>query len=141
MSKIIYDFIKTATSKNTYGFFRNERSQTTTNELDVEAFSKQLTKSQIRQFNRYKIIPKAFISYLKALEILPQNLSIPRCKRTVTWLIDILFTIPYRNDVNRGLGTYLREQLLIESYPEMHVMFGSEKVFENALYRKRNQLH
>lgn len=139
MSKIIDDFIKSANTECGYGFFEFEKLDSNNSVQDVVDYALKISKSQARQYKRYKIVPIAFISYLKSLEVIPENLEIQKDKRTIEGLADLLFQIPYKNKVACGLGDHLREQILKDLIPDMKVMFGSGESIWRTLINSKKQ--
>lgn len=137
MSKIINDFIKSANTESGYGFFKFEKLDSNNSNQDVVDYAMKLSTSQVRQYNRYKTVPAAFISYLKSLEIIPEDLEMQKGKRTITDLTDLLFKIPYKNEITCGLGDHIREQILKDLYPDMKNMFGSGENHWRALINSK----
>jgi len=138
MSKIINDFIKSANTESGYGFFEYERSMNH-KEKDVVDFAMNVSKSQIRKYSKYQIVPAAFFSYLKFLEVIPEDLEMQKDKRTITDLTDLLFQIPYKNEVTRGLGDHIRERILQDLIPDMKDMFGSGESIWRTLINSKKQ--
>ena len=138
MSNIIDDFMKSANTECGYGFFKYERSMNN-REKDVVDFAMNVSKSQTRKYSKHQIVPAAFISYLKSLEVIPEGLEMQKGKRTITDLTDLLFQIPYKNEVTRGLGDHIRERILKDLNPDMHVMFGSGESIWRSLINSKNQ--
>ena len=139
MSKIINDFFKSANTSTGYGIFKYEKGVSKNSEQDVVDFAMKASKSQVRKWNRYGIVPAAFISYLKEMDVLPENIEFPKDKRTINDLTDLLFQIPYKNEINRGLGDHLRERILKDLIPDMKVMFGSGESIWKTLINSKKQ--
>ena len=140
MSRVIKDFFKSANTERGYGIFECEKTFSKNSEQDVVDFAMKVTKSQTRKWNRYGIIPVAFIAYLKKMDVLPEKLEISKGKRTITNLADLLFQTSYKSKDACGLGDHIREQIIKDLYPDMHVMFGVGEKFEKDLYKLKNKL-
>ena len=140
MSRVIKDFFKSANTESGYGIFEYDKAVNKNSEQDVVDFAMKVTKSQTRKWNRYGIIPVAFIAYLKKMDVLPEKLEISKGKRTITDLADLLFQTSYKSKVACGFGDYIREQILKYLYPDMHVMFGVGEKLEKDLYKLKNKL-
>ena len=97
------------------------------------------SKSQVRQWNKYGIVPSVFISYLKEMDVLPENIELTKEKRTISDLTELLFQTSYKSKVASGLGDHIREQILKDLYPDMKVMFGSGESIWRTLINSKKQ--
>ena len=140
MIRLINDFFKSANTANGYGIFEYEKGINKNTEQDVVSFAMKASKSQVRQWNRYGIVPSVFISYLKEMDVLPENIELPKEKRTISDLTELLFQTSYKSKVASGLGDHIREQILKDLYPDMYVMFGGGEKLGNDLYKFRHGL-
>lgn len=121
MSRIIEDFIKSAKHGYGIGYFEG-------NEL-VVAFlrDRDIGTNQQRKFKRRKIIPTAFIAYLKLIEAIQPDACLPKHKRTVHYLLDLLSAGPNRLPGVYSEGEALRDAFLLEIFPELRNKMGSSQ--------------
>ena len=142
MDQVIDHFIKSKNTAHGYGLFKNERTMNHM-EKDVVDFAMNVSKSQIRKYLKYKIVPAPFISYFRYLQVIPEDLEIPKGRRTIKEFADLLCKIHCKkNDLN-GLGALVREQkerILKDLYPEIHVMFGIGEKLGKDLHKFRHGL-
>lgn len=132
MSTIINDFISCAVCDRGIGHFEND-------DLAV-SFARDMGTNQTRKFERYGIVPKAFMAYLKREKAIPKEICIPERSRTVKVLLDLLWEAP---DKHRGVyskGDALREAFLIEMLPELRNKMGSSQHIWQA-FERDGKLH
>ena len=142
MDQIIDDFIKSRDTANGYGFFKYERSMNH-GEKDVVDFAMEVGKCQAQKYKRYQVVPAAFISYLRYLQVIPEDLEIPKDKKTIKGFADLFCEINCEESVSQGLADFIkeyREQNLKKLIPEMHVLFVSGEKLGHDLYKQRNGL-
>jgi hypothetical protein len=104
MSRIIQDFINCARSNEGVGYFES-------NILAVR-YSRSITRSQRRKWNRRGTLPVDFLRYLRAINAIPDWSHVPERNRTVHWLLDLLWETPERNREERSEGEILRVEIL-----------------------------
>lgn len=139
MDQMIDHFIKSKKTAHGYGFFKHERS-INHSAKDVVDFAMSMSKNQARKYNQYKIVPGAFISYLRYLKIIPEGLEIPNDKRTVEGFTDFL----YKNGKNISLlGNLIKEEKeksLKKMHFEMRQMFVSGEKLGRDLHKIKHKL-
>ena len=103
MFKPIDDFIKSGVHGAGIGYY----------ELHPQAvhYARTLSKSQKRKWNRYGIVPVAFLRYLQAIGAIPERF-IPEKERTLSHLSDLLWEAPTRNRARASEGEHLRVAIL-----------------------------
>ena len=116
MCRLIYDFIKSSETINGYGCFEGKAT--------ALSLAQGMSKSQKRQFRRYRIIPGAFYYYLKKVGMILEERHISKEKRTVDGLLDLLWNSTYRNQRTRFEAEWLRWAILKEKYPMLRKSFG-----------------
>jgi len=139
--KIIEDFFKSANTRYGYGFFEFERPWRKHSDLDVVDYAMETSKSQRRKYERYGVIPIAFFLYLKEMGLLIDVHEIPQgSRRTIKDLLELLYNGSYQSDSARDYGLYMREQILEDLCPDMHVMFGIGEKLGKDLHKFRHGL-
>ena len=79
--------------------------------------SEKISRSQIRKFKRYGVIPANFIRYLKNIGAIEREKFVPEKYRTVYWLLDLLWETPNRNKADRSEGECIRVEILKDMMP------------------------
>ena len=126
MSRIIDDFLESARTYNGYGFFEDQGYL-------VIKYSEKVTRSQRRKYRKFKKPPLAFNEYLMALDTVQKGLKIPQNKESKADLIN-------KKKTAKGFADHIREQILKDLYPDMHVMFGIGEKLGKDLYKIENKL-
>ena len=139
MDQIIDDFIKSRDTARGYGFFEYENSMNH-GEKDAVDFANDMGKCQLQKYKMYQVVPGAFISYFRYLGVIPEDLEIPKDKRTTKGFTDLLC----KSGKNIAhLGDFIKEQRetrLKNIHPEMRKMFVSGEKLGKDLYKQRNKL-
>ncbi len=126
MSHIIYDFIESARTHDGYGFFEGQGNL-------VVKYAKQVGKTQRRKFKKYKKTPLAFSEYLLALEIGHKEQIGSQGAGSIK------DSSPPRM-TDEGFADHIRELMLKDHVPGIHVMFGSSEKLRKDLYKLKNDL-
>ena len=103
MFRPIDDFIKSGVHGAGIGYY----------ELHPQAvhYALTLSKSQKKKWERYGIVPAAFLRYLEAIGAIPKRF-IPEKERTLSGLSDLLWEAPMRNRARASEGEHLRVAIL-----------------------------
>ena len=142
MDQIVDDFIKSKNTAHGYGLFKDERS-INNGQKDVVDFAMNVGKGKKRQWDRHGIVPPAFISYLQYLKVIPQDLVIPKDKRTTKEFANLLSQISENQIIPNGFRDLIqeaRERRLKNLNPEMKPMFVSGEKLGNDLHKQKNKL-
>ena len=126
MSRIIDDFLESARTYYGHGFFENQGYL-------VVKYSKKVTKSQRRKYRQFNKPPLAFNEYLMALDSGQEGLKISQDKESKA-------DVANKKRTAQGFADHIREQILKDLYPDMHVMFGSGEKLGKDLYKIKNKL-
>lgn len=104
MCNLIHEFIKSGNGNGGYGYFAGDKT--------AVSFSEKISRSQIRKFKRYGVIPANFIRYLENIGAIERKKFVPEKYRTVYWLLDLLWETPNRNKADRSEGECIRVEIL-----------------------------
>jgi hypothetical protein len=111
MCRIIEDFI------NGCGYFEGDEN--------VMRYTQAVSRSQVRKFKRYGIVPAAFFQYLEETKAISAYKYIPEKYRTLYLLLDLLWVTPKRNNPKRSEGEILRVEILKDLMPWIENSLGS----------------
>lgn len=98
--------MKCAERSDGFGYFEND-------ELAV-SHAQTLSVSQKRKYQRYGIVPAAFIRYLKQAGVIAQDVYVPEERRTTNVLLDLLWKTLREGQGNLSEAEVLRSELLKE---------------------------
>ena len=116
MCKAVSDFVKSSETVNGYGRFEGRET--------ALRLALDMSKNQKRQFHRYGIVPAALFRYLKEVRAIKRETHIPKEKRTIDGLLDLLWDGGYRDGKSRSEAECLRFEILKERYPMLRKSFG-----------------
>lgn len=119
MSKIVDDFISSATNTNGVGFFEED--------YHAISYAMKISLNQMRQYDRYGIVPAAFIDYLKNINAIPVDWSVPKKQRTEICLLNILWEAKRNSYQSRPESDYIRQVLFKQLHPELNNKMGSSQ--------------
>ena len=111
MYRIIEDFI------NGHGYFEDKEK--------ALRYAQAVSRSQLRKFKRYGIVPAAFFQYLEKIKAISAYKHIPEKYRTLYLLLDLLWVTPKRNNPKRSEGEILRVEILKDLMPWIENSLGS----------------
>lgn len=126
MSQILKDFIESAQSDDGYGFFESQGAM-------VVEYARKVSKTQRRKYWKYKKTPVAFYEYLLALET-------GQCELAGIHDIDSIEKSSPPIKTDKGFADHVRERLLKDHVPGIHVMFGSSEKLRKDLSKLKNGL-
>lgn len=117
MCKIIYDFVQSAEQNEGYGYFEGN--------MNAVRSAQSISRTQMRKFKRYGIIPAAFFNHLEQIGAIKREKFIPEKYRTIELLLDLLWETPKRNQRDRSEGECLRVAILKDLIPWLSNKMGT----------------
>jgi len=125
MCKLVNEFIKSGNGNGGYGYFAGDRT--------AVRFAEKISRSQIKKFKRYGVIPANFLRYLENIGAIERSKFVPEKHRTVYWLLDLLWETPDRNRADRSEGECIRVEILKDMMPWLRNKMGTaEHVWRTA---------
>lgn len=121
MSNLIDDFVESSFTKEGYGFFEGN-----TRAVDL---ARGMSKSEIRKYRRYGLVPRAFFEYLEEIKVVPDSSELTLKELTVDDLLDLLWSLlrncQYSDEKHCLAADFFRKSILIAKLPMLQKSFGS----------------
>ena len=128
ISHILKDFVECRRSINGYGYFEEMPTAT--------IYANKMGKNQIRQLEKYGIVPNAFIDFLGTMGIKIDRNQFIRDEMTEGYLASILLTGNYSYEGGQAISDaeYIAKKILTSTVSELNKSFRL-----TTQYGKRNQ--